>query len=291
MAEVNGMPDDSAKTRADAFALAEQAEAEATEAEALSAAAHARAKAIRLRQAARATAESEDPLDRGDEGSPQQPDDSAAVQIDERASAEGLDSQAAADDATKTGGDTEAGQSGEPAAAGSPPDVRRRWLSAPRASTVVTVAAVAIICGLLGLSGFMAWHHRGSVEQQQRATAFIAAAKQGVVNITSFDFAKAKADVQRVLDCSTGEFRDDFQKRAADFTSAVEQSMVVTRGTVNSAGIESMGKDSAVVLVSATSHVIDRTGEGKQDPHAWRLKVTMARDGDRIKMSKVVFAL
>ena len=82
--------------------------------------------------------------------------------------------------------------------------------------------------------------------EQQRAAAFVAGARQGVVNMTSLDFNKAKEDVQRVLDSSTGEFRDDFQKRAKDFTTVVKHSKAVTEGTVNAAALESMNKHSAI---------------------------------------------
>ena len=49
-----------------------------------------------------------------------------------------------------------------------------------------------------------------------------------------------------------------------------------------------MSDDSAVVLVAATSHVTNAAG-AKQDPRNWRLSVTVARDGDQIKLSKVEF--
>jgi Mce-associated membrane protein len=165
---------------------------------------------------------------------------------------------------------------------------RRIRLRTPRASAAVSALAVVVICGLLGVSGYMVWHHHGAVEQRQRTSAFLAAAKQCVVNMTSFDFTRAKQDVQRVIDSSTGGFRDDFQKQAKDFSSAVERSKVITEGTVNSAAVESMNGDSAVVLVSATSRVTNSAGV-KEEPRGWRLRVTVTRDGDQIKMSKLVF--
>ena len=52
--------------------------------------------------------------------------------------------------------------------------------------------------------------------------------------------------------------------------------------------VESMTDDSAVVLVAATSNVTNAAG-AKQDPRPWRLSVSVARDGDQIKISKVEF--
>jgi Mce-associated membrane protein len=127
---------------------------------------------------------------------------------------------------------------------------------------------VAIVCtfALVAASGYMAWHHRQALRHQQHAAEFAAAARQGVVALFSIDHNKAKEDVQRVLDNSTGQFRDDFRHEAD----------------------ESMTDDSAVVLVAATSNVTNAAG-AKQDPRPWRLSVSVARDGDQIKISKVEF--
>lgn len=171
-----------------------------------------------------------------------------------------------------------------------PTDSPRRGRRRPRVSAVLAGAAVVVICGLLAGSGYMVWYQHNAVEQRQRAAAFAAAARQGVINMLSMDFKKAKEDVQRVIDSSTGEFKDDFQKRAGDFTSVVEQSKVVTEGAVSATGVESMGKDSAVVLVLGTERVTNIAG-AKDEPRAFRLRVSVARDGDQIKLSKVEFVL
>ena len=165
---------------------------------------------------------------------------------------------------------------------------RRLRLRAPRARTAVGGVLLAVICSLLSVSGYMMWRHHGVVEKRHRTATFAAAATQCVVNMTSFDFTRAKKDVQRVIDSSTGGFRDDFQKQANEFSSAVERSKVVTEGTVTAVAVESMGKDSAVVLVSAISRVTNSEGV-KEDPRGWRLRVTVTQDGDQIKMSKLMF--
>jgi Mce-associated membrane protein len=150
------------------------------------------------------------------------------------------------------------------------------------------VAAIILILCLALASGIMLWQHRDATQRAQRAANFVAGARQGVVNMTSLDFNKAKEDVQRVIDSSTGEFRDDFQQRAKDFATVVEQSKVVTQGTVNAAALESMDKHSASVLVSATSRITNSAG-AKDEPRVWRLRVTVTEDGGQYKMSKVDF--
>ncbi len=148
--------------------------------------------------------------------------------------------------------------------------------------------AVVLILGMLAGSGYVVWEHRDASLQRQRSAEFAAAARQGVVTMLSLDFNKAEADVKRVIDNSTGQLRDDFGARAADFTTTVRESKVVTQGTVNATAVESMSDDSAVVLVSARSQVTNSAG-AQQEPRVWKLAVTVTRDGDQLKLSKVQF--
>jgi Mce-associated membrane protein len=149
-------------------------------------------------------------------------------------------------------------------------------------------SAALLIVALLGISAAIMWHHHGVQTNRQRAAEFTAAARLGVVNMTSLDFNNAKEGVQRILDSSTGEFKADFNTRATDFVKVVQDSKVVTKGTVNLTAVQSMSEDSAVVLVAATSEVTNSAG-AKNDPRAWRLKVTVNRDGGVLKMAKVEF--
>ena len=157
-----------------------------------------------------------------------------------------------------------------------------------RRRTLAAVAASAVICTAVVACAYMLRHHAGASDRDRRAAEFEAAARQGVVTLTTLDFDNADADVQRVLDNSTGEFHDDFRNRAQDFVDVIEQSNVATEGTVGAAAVESMTDDSAVVLVAATSKVTNAAG-ADQEPRVWRLSVTVTRDGDRLKMSKVEF--
>jgi Mce-associated membrane protein len=260
---------DSAQAKLDALSLAEQAEAEAAEAEALAAAARARARAIRLRREAQAEADAAGAT----EANETEVTDEAAETPDPPASAEP---------------DPAESQSAEPRSAESEPTGRR--LRVPKVSLALSTAAVIAIVGLLGASGWMAWQHHHVVKERQQAAAYVATARQGVVNLTSLDFNKAKEDVQRVLDIATGEFRDDFQKRAEDFASVVKDSKAVTEGSVAATAVESMNNDSAVVLVLANERVTNVAG-AKDQPRTFRFRVSVVHDGDDLKLSKVEFVL
>lgn len=168
---------------------------------------------------------------------------------------------------------------------GSPPR-RLRWPR--RSSTVAGVVAVGCTAALLAASGYMTWQHRAMMQTEQASAEFTAAARQVVVTLLSIDFGDAQADVQRILDVSTGEFREDFEAAADDFVKVAQDAAVTTEARVTAAAVESMTPDSAVVLVTAATTVTNAAG-AKDDPRSWRLSVNVARDGDQIKMSKVEF--
>lgn len=159
----------------------------------------------------------------------------------------------------------------------------RRWLG-----SICIAVAVLLICATGAASGYMVWEHRAAVRDRQKTAEFTAAARQAVVTLMSMNFQNAKKDAQRVADDSTGQFRDDFTRNLNDLTALVEQSKVVTTAKVNGAAVQSISGDSATVLVAASSEVTNSAG-AHQEPRAWRLVVTMTRDGGQLKMSRVEF--
>jgi Mce-associated membrane protein len=287
MTEAKKPPEDSATSKADALALLEEAEAEAAEAEALAAAARARARVARLRRQALAEAEAQ--AEAGESAEAEAETDEAEAETTE-AETEVEAADGGSDDTVEqldAKADEEApDETVETAEPESGPAGWRRWL--PSLSATAKVAAIVLICLFALASGIMLWKDHDATDREQRAANFVAGARQGVVNMTSLDFNRAKEDVQRVLDSSTGQFRDDFQQRAKDFTAVVEQSKVVTQGTVTAAAVESMDEHSASVLVSATSRITNSAG-AKDEPRMWRLRVTVTEEGGQYKMSKLDF--
>jgi Mce-associated membrane protein len=297
MGEAKPPPGDSATSKADAMALLEEAEADAAEAEALAAAARARARAARLRREVRARAEAEAAEVDAADTDPDADDVEKSDSETDEDHVEESDSETDEDDVEESDSETDEydvdesdSETDEETVEAAAPKSRlagwRRRL--PSLSVTSKVAAIILICAFVGASGYMLWYAHHAAERQQRAANFVAGAKQGVVNMTSLDFNRAKEDVQRLLDSSTGEFRDDFQQRAKDFVSVVEQSKVVTQGTINATAVESMGEHSASILVAATSRITNAAG-AKDEARVWRLRVTVTDEGGQYKMSKLEF--
>lgn len=244
--------------------LIEAAEADAAEAEALAAAARARVQSMRQRQQTEAT-------DTASAEIAETPaDDTSATPADDVADPDITDATELPNRSSKTRRE------------------RKTHFHRPKRTTMV--AAVGMLCtaALLAASAVMVRHHDQLLGEQQRAAEFTAAARQVVVTLMSISADSAKDDVQRIIDSSTGQFRDDFRGAAAEFVKAAQTAKVSTKTTVQAACLESMTEDTAVVAVAASSTLSNTAGAPEQ-PRSWRLSVKLARDGGKIKMSSMEF--
>lgn len=158
----------------------------------------------------------------------------------------------------------------------------------PRSSVILIGVGAVLVVAALVLTALMLWQHRSVAAQRAADARFVEAARAGVTALLSIDHTRARDDVARILDLSTGNFRDDFARRADDFIETAEKSKAVTKGSISAAALESAEADTAVVLVAAASQVTNSSG-AKEDPRPWRMSVTVTRDGDRVKMSDVEF--
>ncbi len=160
----------------------------------------------------------------------------------------------------------------------------RRWI----AQTVGLALAALLIGVMLTLTGLMLWQHAQVSAQRAQERRCVDAARDGVVALLSIDYNHARADVQRVLDSTTGQFHDDFSRSAEDFIKTAEESKAVTVGKVNAAALDTIDGARARVLISATSVVTNAKG-AKEDARPFRMNVAATRDGDTCKMSDVEF--
>jgi Mce-associated membrane protein len=199
--------------------------------------------------------------------SDQRPDDDAVDEVDEIAE-EGCASEPAADDSDS-----------EPAARS------RKRMSAQRWATLFSLTVIVALSVLVGWFGFRL--HQSQQAQTQRSQ-FLQVARQGALNLTTIDWQHADADVRRILDGATGDFYNDFAKRSQPFIEVLQQAKATTVGTITEAGLESETADTAQALV-AVSVQTSNAGETDPVPRAWRMRISVQRVGDQVKVSNVGF--
>jgi Mce-associated membrane protein len=166
---------------------------------------------------------------------------------------------------------------------------RRSRLWPPSWPIVAKIVAAIVIVGSLAGSGVIVWQHHAASVRRQHAQEFIGAAKQGVVALTSIDFNTVRDQVQHIIDNSAGSFRDDFIARSDQFIKVAQASKAVAKGTVTAAAVDSMKIDEAVVLVVGSEQITNTVGN--QQPRSFRFRVTVTRDTDQLKVSKLELVL
>ena len=136
---------------------------------------------------------------------------------------------------------------------------------------LLVLAAVLVAGGLLGRH----WY-----DQRQLADArsqALAAARQECVNFVSISAAGVDADLKRIADGATGQFKDEFTQDTAQVKAAVVQNKVDSHGSVLRAGVVSADRRSAVVLVAVDATVKNSSAPDGRLSH-YRIQVNMARD-------------
>ena len=153
----------------------------------------------------------------------------------------------------------------------------------------IAVAAAGLLIGLsVAVTAGMLVAHRQVVARSAEHNEIVEAARASVTALLSIDYSRAKADVQRVLELSTGTFREDFAGSADDFVKTAEEYKALTRGQIKAAALESAQADGGVVLLAVNSEVTNSSG-ARDDSRPFRMSVTMTRDGDQFKMSGLEF--
>jgi Mce-associated membrane protein len=144
------------------------------------------------------------------------------------------------------------------------------------------VVSLSVLVGWLGFRAYQA-HQEQALQSQ-----LLQAARQGALNLTTIDWQHAEADMQRILDGATGQFHDEFTSRSQPFIEVVKQAKSTSVGTITEAGLESQESGHARVLV-AVAVKTSNAGAPEQDPRAWRMRITVQKDGDQAKVSNVEF--
>ena len=147
---------------------------------------------------------------------------------------------------------------------------------------------IAGLAVLVTLTGFFGWRDLQVRTGAQLRESMVQAGRDGILALTTIDYQRVDDDVQRILDTSTGTFRDDFAQRADSFKDAARTAQSRSVGTVVEAGFESLDGELGRVLVAAVVMTSNR-GEPERQAKGWRTRVSVIRDGDAFKVAAVEF--
>ncbi|MBP2349693.1 Mce-associated membrane protein [Kribbella aluminosa] len=106
------------------------------------------------------------------------------------------------------------------------------------------------------------------------------AARQLALDFTTYDYQTWDADSKRVVDESTGQFKQEFQAGIDAVKTDVVSNKATSKGDVKEAGVVSNDKDSAQVLVIVNA-VVTNTASTTGTERRYRIKLDMVREKDR----------
>ena len=153
---------------------------------------------------------------------------------------------------------------------------------------VALIAGLVLVLALGGLTGWLGFRAYQSHQADELRKLYLQVGRQGALNLTTIDYGRADSDVQRILDSATGTFYDDFQARAQPFVEVVKQAQSKSVGKIAEAGLVSESENQAEVLVAVTVET-SNMGAPEQAPRAWRMRITVEKVGDDVKVAKVDF--
>jgi Mce-associated membrane protein len=151
-----------------------------------------------------------------------------------------------------------------------------------------TLFGLVVVAGLAMLAGWLGFRVYESDKAQQQRSEMLQVARQGALNLTTIDWQHADSDVRRIMVGATGEFYDDFAKLYQPFVDVLKQAKATSAGTITEAALESVSGDTAQALV-AVSVQTSTAGESDQSPRAWRMRISLQRLGNQIKVANVGF--
>ena len=153
-----------------------------------------------------------------------------------------------------------------------PAPARPRWSR----THLVLAALLVLALAALAVVGNRWYDHRAMDRGWQEA---LAAGKQAAVNFVSLSVSTVDRDLQRIIEGSTGQFREEYERNKATFRTRIVESRAEATGTVLRAGVLSGDRDSAVVLI-AIDATIRNTGNPDGRLSHYRLQLDMARDAE-----------
>jgi Mce-associated membrane protein len=121
-----------------------------------------------------------------------------------------------------------------------------------RRSTWVAVVVLLVALGVLGWTG-VRWRDADRLDSARRAA--LGAAQEETVNFVTINASSADADLQRIVDGATGDFKAEFTSGMPQVRQAVVENQVESTGQVLRAGLVSGDLDSAMVLVAVDASV------------------------------------
>lgn len=161
-----------------------------------------------------------------------------------------------------------------------------------RLRAVIVSAGVLVLVALVVVGGALYRQRSANTRLADTREQVVAVGRQEAVNLMSLSYNSASADLNRILSLATGSVYKQFASQKSTINSYMGQAKSTSHGVVTSAGLVSLGKDRAVVMVGADATVSNNasTSAGlKNVVKHYRLTMTLQRVHGRWLVSDIGF--
>lgn len=153
------------------------------------------------------------------------------------------------------------------------------------ASVFALILAIAVsTVATVMLSGKLS---HASQDDSLRASA-LGAAREAATAMTSIKTTTAQQDIDHILSLSIGEFKDQFAQQAPTVVQVVTKGQVDSTGRVVEAGLINSNNSTAQVL-TAVSATVKNSEAANGEQRNFRMKVSLAKQGDRWMVTNLEF--
>lgn len=148
---------------------------------------------------------------------------------------------------------------------------------------------LAVLCVLLAVAAVvLGLRLRGYAQTEDARGDALRAARQSALNLTTIDVEQFDEAVQRVLEGSTGDFRQEFEDNSGNLEKLLTDNQVNADGSVISAGLVRADRSNATALV-----VVDSTVRNTAVPegrlNTYRMQIDVERVDGRWLTSALRF--
>lgn len=144
----------------------------------------------------------------------------------------------------------------------------------PRRGRRARLASLVVLLALVLAAGAGGWQLWNQHQVDARDRAVLEVSRQVAADLVTVGSEDPEADVERILDGTTGDLRQQFADVADAFTTALGSGDVAASGEVTSAGIVESSEDRATVIAAVVATVTNSDApEGQRRAYRMQLAV------------------
>ncbi|MGN9846289.1 hypothetical protein ACTMTI_50070 [Nonomuraea sp. H19] len=162
---------------------------------------------------------------------------------------------------------------------------------AARPARILIAALSGVLAVLVGTGVWVAAQARDEQGRAGDKEAALLVAGTHAKNLISLDYRTVDADLQRILDTSTGPARAEYAANAGKLKSTTVANKVVQHGVLRATGLVSLTDVTAKVLVVADVEIRWDGSKSAPQERYYRWSMDLAKVGDGWRVSKAVQVL